>query len=207
MEFVSNYGVDILIDQRGSATLTGPDSSGDGFAVGSVTGRAGIEIAQDPSLGALTRCVLSGLASTDETAGVGLLVHGGSLVTVRGCTFVRNLVGVSVQPFAGSPVPAWSNDTSGIDLGGNTTDDAGANVMQQQGSDRNTLVGPCVGTNASTQLSAQGNVWADGDGGAAVDCRDAGTTLSTVSGCDAGPADIAPGASQVGSTLRIDGCH
>jgi hypothetical protein len=197
----------VLVDQRGSVVLSGVGASPQRIQM-SHNGRAGIEIKQDPSLGALTACKVTALTCANNTGGAGLLVHGGSLVEARACRFTDNAIGVSVQPFGGASPPSFDSDTSGIDLGTSLDGGVGGNVMQSPADGgANALVGLCIGTDASTNLFAVGNHWNDGDAGTAVDCRTTAAKLSMAASCDAGIVDIGLGSAQIGTTLRVDQCQ
>jgi hypothetical protein len=180
IQFNNNGQNGILVDGNGAAklTVTGtPSSATAGSVVANNNGIDGVEIAQtgaSPSLVTLT-----GLVATSNTQD-GLRVFGGSNVQVRGSMLLGNAQdGVNVATSTGgAPHP---DDVSAIDLGTNTTNNAGNNVFQSS-STPNGFAGVClnIGRNQSQTLNAEGNTWIEAAdaGGASIDCASVAGTLT-----------------------------
>jgi hypothetical protein len=182
IQFNNNGQNGILVDGTGAAklTVTGtPSSATAGTVVANNNGIDGVEIAQtgaSPSLVTLT-----GLVATSNTQD-GLRVFGGSNVRVRGSMLLGNAQdGVNVATSPGAAPAPKPDDVSEIDLGTNTTTNAGNNVFQSS-STPNGFAGVCLNItrDLNQTLNAQGNTWIEaGDaGGASIDCASVAGTLT-----------------------------
>ena len=182
IQFNKNGQNGILLDGSGAAklTVTGtPSSATAGTVVANSNGIDGVEIAQtgaSPSLVTLT-----GLVAASNTQD-GLRVFGGSNVQVRASMFLGNMHdGVNVATSTGAARAPKPDDVSAIDLGTNTTTNAGNNVFQSS-STPNGFAGVCLNItrNLSQTLNAEGNTWIEAAdaGGASIDCASVAGTLT-----------------------------
>ena len=183
IQFNNNGQNGILVDGSGAAKLmvTGtPSSATAGTVVANSNGIDGVEIAQTGATPSLI--TLTGLVAASNTQD-GLRVFGGSNVRVRGSMLLGNMHdGVNVATSSGAAPAPHPDDVSTIDLGTNTTTNAGNNVFQSS-STPNGFAGVCLNItrNQNQTLNAQGNTWIDAAsdaGGASIDCASVAGTLT-----------------------------
>jgi hypothetical protein len=162
--FSNNTDDGIHVSGTGSLNITGVQATATttpstGTVVVNGNYNAGIEFEQDPSQTAPS--LVDGLVawgSTSGLAGHGIVIHGGSKVTLRRSIALHNS-GSGVDIVASTDATA-SVDTSKIDLG--ISSDFGRNFVQATGAaTRNADAGICVELATGTHVvNAAGNVFA-----------------------------------------------
>jgi hypothetical protein len=176
--FTANGQDGILVDGSASVTITG--AAGATSVVSNQNKLSGMQVHQDTGSNFLPLTTITGLGASGNTR-AGLLVFGGSRVTVRSSAFVGNTQsGVEVTTDAataggGMGMGGAGNDVSQIDLG--VAGDPGHNTLQS-GATPNLGAGLCFNlqVNRGETLRARGNVWG------MLDCSAMGGTLSTNGG-------------------------
>jgi hypothetical protein len=189
--FVQNTQDGVLVAGSASVSFAGVAGAiGAGSIVASQNG-SGIVMSQTGPGVNMPPSALAGVVAWKNTL-YGLDLQGGSRVAVRSSLSGGNAIGVYVRT---STVTA-SNDTSYIDLG--TAADFGKNTLQSLApgdggpSAQNANAGACFAIlpNSSQTLSAQGNVWVDAAGTAAIDCTASSPGALTVSAVCTGGVDV-----------------
>jgi hypothetical protein len=178
---------------------------------------AGTIVATGNNIGVFFQHVAGGVLPTSEIKGLvsksnttsGMQLNGGSAVRVRGSTILANYYGVLVMP---GSVSGFENDVSRMDLGTDTSNEAGGNALQDKtagaGGTPNTGAGLCVSIqpNKSQQLKAMGNRFATLAGTGVVDCKTAAanTSIGGSANCSGG-ANLA-GQGRNGNTISLNNC-
>lgn len=176
-------GAGIFVEGAGQLTVNGAIGAtppGTGTVTANGNAKAGLSIGQTPpAAGAPPTNAVTGLTAWNTTAGDGIVVLGGSSLTLRSSSVLGNSAnGVHVKYFVGAG-GAHVNTTLYVDLG---TALNGKNVLQAPaGSKPNTGAGICleIDQNAGGLVRAEGNtfVTAPGPGGnpaaASADCSTA----------------------------------
>jgi hypothetical protein len=166
IQFSHNGQSGILVDGGGSVTITG--SGRTGSVVAAHNSIDGIEIHQSgatPPLNAIT-----GLLAENNVRD-GARLYAGSNIIVRSSVLLGNVNGVDIEPTTGGSATA-NNDVSNIDLGTNTGNSPGLNILQDATTPNNGA-GVClnIATHSQQTLLAEGNTWTDtGNPAANVDC-------------------------------------
>jgi hypothetical protein len=200
--FSNNTDNGIHVSGTGSLNITGVQATASttpatGTVVVNGNYNAGLEFEQDPSQTAPS--LIDGLVawgSTSNLAGHGIVIHGGSKVTLRRSIAINNN-GSGIDIVASTDTTA-SMDTSKIDLG--LSSDFGRNILQATGNTGNTDSGICVELATGTHvLSAMGNIFR------ASNCSLTGQTPLTHAYPCAGGVDL--GANPAGTTtVAVDDC-
>ncbi len=209
--FDNNTQHGIRVGELGSLSIAGaqPTEGTSGWS-GNVEARAntvaGLFIAQNnPDGGAVPGNEITGLLTYATSAGNGMHLEAGSVVRVRNSVSLANRGSGVIVPNYQS-LTRIVTDPAGIDLGTDTSAQAGHNVLQAAlGSNGNVGAGICLAVTAGTgaTLEAQGNVFTG-----PRDCStpDAGT-LSRARLCTS-QVDVAIQGPQVNSnTVRVDSCN
>jgi hypothetical protein len=177
--FDANTFAGAFVEGVGQITMTGavgatPPTTGTLTTNGN--GAAGLSISQTPGAAAPPTNTVTGLTAWNTKAGDGIIVLGGSSLTLRSSSVLANQGnGVHVKYFVGAG-GTHINTTLYMDLGNAVN---GLNTLQAlAGSNPNTGAGACleIDQNSGGLLKAEGNKWVTqaGPGGnppaAAVDC-------------------------------------
>lgn len=191
--FNENTAHGILVQDTGLISLTGTvtaGASGEGTVETNGNTAAGVWIQQTPNNG-LQGSTITGLVSFANTAGNGMRIVAGSMVTVRNSVFLGNK-GNGVIISAGTGATATSS-MAGIDLGDTTTN--GGNTFQAPlGSGNNTASGICIDVaNGQAALLAVGNQFQ------ATNCATTAATLYlNTKGCTNSAAQCSTGVCDLG---------
>jgi hypothetical protein len=209
--FNGNTAHGILVQQTGFITLTGAVGVGGNLGTGTIETNAnvlaGVWIQQ---VGAgLAANTITGLASFGNTAGNGMRIVAGSLVTVRSSQFLGNKGnGVIISEGAGATL----DTITGIDLGNTTT--KGNNTFQAPlNAGGNTSAGICLDVaNGQPALLAVGNQFqaqncANAGGGALL--LNGASCTNSVATCVTGVCDLGlinPVAGVSANTFNVSSC-
>lgn len=169
--FSQNTQDGILVTGSASLSFAGDAGSmGAGSIVVSQNGSGIVFTQVGPGVN-MPPSTLTGVVAWKNTL-YGLDLQGGSRAVLRSSFVGANAIGVSVR----TSTVSSSNDTSYIDLG--TAAEPGQNTLQSLASSdagpsaQNTAAAVCYAIlpNSSQTLSAEGNVWTNAIGNAAIDC-------------------------------------
>jgi hypothetical protein len=179
IKFYLNGQDGILVDGGGSVNITGTPGTGiTGNVLTQQNTGSGLVIHQTPpGAGSLAQNVVTGLVAVNNTLD-GAQLFANSSVVVRGSVFLSNSNnGVHVD--STGTLTTQTFDVSKIDLGTDTTTNAGKNTFQAHGNNANTFAGVCLDIQAgkSQSLSAEGNIWVSSTN-AVADCSAAKSTLT-----------------------------
>ncbi|HEY8086470.1 MAG TPA: hypothetical protein VIF09_01455 [Polyangiaceae bacterium] len=179
IKFYLNGQDGILVDGAGSVHITGTPGTGiTGNVLTEQNTGSGLVIHQTaPAAGSLTQNVVTGLVAVKNTLD-GAQLFAGSNVVVRGSVFLSNSnSGVHVDSTGAAATQTF--DVSKIDLGTDTTTNAGKNTFQAHGANANTFAGLCLDIQPakSQSLNAEGNTWVSSTN-AVADCSAAKSTLT-----------------------------
>lgn len=172
--FDTNTDTGIKVVDLGQITVTGdvgatPPTTGTVTANGNFA--AGLWVAQTPG-NTVPQNVVTGLTAWQTTTGSGTRLLAGSSVKLRSSSALgSSLYGVHVTPFQDGVTVV--NDVSKLDLGTNTTTEAGKNVLQAAtGASPNMGAGICLAVtqNVGVVLNAQGNTFTTVAKNATADC-------------------------------------